>query len=120
MALLGFKQSDLARFGIDWERARTINPRLVHLTHTPFGTDGPDAEVGGYDTLVQGRSGAGFVMNRTENGTPIRFSAVPNVPYGASPGLGQHTREVMDELGFTDDETARLEAAGVLGATADD
>lgn len=71
VALLGFKQSDLARYGIDWEHARAINPRLIHLTHTPFGPDGPDADVGGYDTLVQGRSGAGFVMNRSENGTPV-------------------------------------------------
>jgi crotonobetainyl-CoA:carnitine CoA-transferase CaiB-like acyl-CoA transferase len=71
VALVGFKQSDLARYGIDWDHARAVNPRLVHLTHTPFGPDGPDADVGGYDTLVQGRSGAGFVMNRTENGTPV-------------------------------------------------
>jgi crotonobetainyl-CoA:carnitine CoA-transferase CaiB-like acyl-CoA transferase len=71
VALLGFKQSDLARYGIDWDHARTINPRLVHLTHTPFGPEGPDADVGGYDTLVQGRSGAGFLMNRTRNDAPI-------------------------------------------------
>jgi crotonobetainyl-CoA:carnitine CoA-transferase CaiB-like acyl-CoA transferase len=71
VALVGFKQSDLARYGIDWDHARTINPRLVHLTHTPFGPEGPDADVGGYDTLVQGRSGAGFIMNRSENDTPI-------------------------------------------------
>lgn len=71
VALLGFKQSDLARYGIDWEHARTVNPRVIHLTHTPFGPDGPDADVGGYDTLVQGRSGAGFVMNRSENGAPV-------------------------------------------------
>ncbi len=71
VALLGFKQSDLARYGIDWDRASAVNPRLIHLTHTPFGPDGPDADVGGYDTLVQGRSGAGFIMNRSENGVPI-------------------------------------------------
>lgn len=71
VVLVGFKQSDLARYGIDWEHARAVNPRLIHLTHTPFGPDGPDADVGGYDTLVQGRSGAGFLMNRSENGAPI-------------------------------------------------
>ena len=71
VVLVGFKQSDLARYGIDWDHARAVNPRLIHLTHTPFGPDGPDADVGGYDTLVQGRSGAGFVMNRSENGAPV-------------------------------------------------
>ncbi|MDG2114936.1 MAG: CoA transferase, partial [Actinomycetota bacterium] len=70
VALVAFKQSDLERYGIDWERARTINPRLVHLTHTPFGPEGPDADQGGYDVLVQARSGAGFLMNRAEGGAP--------------------------------------------------
>lgn len=71
VALVGFKLGDLARYGIDWEHARTINPRLVHLTHTPFGPNGPHAEVGGYDVLAQGWSGAGYYMNRAEHGEPV-------------------------------------------------
>lgn len=64
VALVAFKGSDLARYGIDWEHARVVNPRLVHLTHTAFGPEGPDADVGGYDVLVQGRSGTGFTTSR--------------------------------------------------------
>ncbi|MEM8922080.1 MAG: CoA transferase [Actinomycetota bacterium] len=71
VALVAFKGSDLARYGIDWASARVHNPALIHLTHSPFGPEGPDAEVGGYDVLVQGRSGAGFLMNRSENGVPL-------------------------------------------------
>ena len=71
VALVAFKGPDLERFGIGWDHARTINPRLVHLTHTPFGPEGPDADQGGYDVLVQGRSGVGFIMNRSENGKPL-------------------------------------------------
>ncbi|MEL7156207.1 MAG: CoA transferase [Actinomycetota bacterium] len=71
VALVAFKGSDLARYGIDWDHAREVNPRLVHLTHTAFGPEGPDADVGGYDVLVQGRSGAGFIMNRSEDGVPL-------------------------------------------------
>ena len=71
VALVAFKQSDLARYGIDWDHARTVNPRLVHLTHTPFGPDGPDADQGGYDVLVQALSGMGFTINRSENGVPM-------------------------------------------------
>ena len=37
----------------------------MHLTHTALGPGGPDAEFGGYDVLVQGCSGVGFVMNRS-------------------------------------------------------
>ena len=60
VALVAFKLPDLARFGIDWEHARTVNPRLVHLTHTALGPQGPSADQGGYDGLVQGRSGPGL------------------------------------------------------------
>lgn len=70
VALVAFKGSDLEKFGLGWDHARTVNPRLVHLTHTPFGPEGPDADQGGYDVLVQGRSGVGFIMNRSENGVP--------------------------------------------------
>jgi crotonobetainyl-CoA:carnitine CoA-transferase CaiB-like acyl-CoA transferase len=38
------------------------------------------------------------------------------VPYGPSPGLGQHTLEVLTELGFSADETAALRGAGVVNA----
>lgn len=71
VALVGFKGSDLARYSIHWEHARTINPRLIHLTHLPFGPKGPDADEGGYDVLVQALSGMGFLMNRSENGAPL-------------------------------------------------
>ncbi len=71
VALVAFKGSDLERYNIHWDHAKTINPRLVHLTHTPYGPEGPDADLGGYDVLVQGRSGIGFIMNRSENGMPL-------------------------------------------------
>ena len=71
VALVAFKRSDLARYDIGWDHARTINPRLVHLTHTPLGPNGPEADQGGYDVLIQGRSGVGFIMNRSKNGVPL-------------------------------------------------
>lgn len=70
IVLVAFKQADLVRYGIDWDHAKTINPRLVYLTLSAFGPEGPAASQGGYDVLVQGRSGLGFVMNRSSNGTP--------------------------------------------------
>ena len=71
IALVAFKGSDLARYNIHWDHAKTVNPTLIHLTHTPFGPNGPDADQGGYDVLVQGRSGVGSIMNRSENGVPL-------------------------------------------------
>ncbi len=71
IALVAFKGSDLERYNIHWEHARTVNPTLIHLTHTPFGRKGPDSDQGGYDVLAQGRSGMGFIMNRSEGGVPL-------------------------------------------------
>jgi len=70
VALVAFKLPDLPRYGIDWESARKINPTLIHLTHTALGPHGPDADMGGYDALVQGRSGVGFIMNRSGSTAP--------------------------------------------------
>ncbi len=70
VALVALKPNDLARYGIDWDHARTVNPRLIHLTQTALGPEGPDADHPGYDALVQGRSGLGWVMNRSGGSAP--------------------------------------------------
>jgi crotonobetainyl-CoA:carnitine CoA-transferase CaiB-like acyl-CoA transferase len=89
VALVAFKQSDLPRYGIDWDHARVVNPRLIHLTHTPFGPRGPDADEGGYDVLVQALSGMGFTMNRAEGGVPLATRpAVNDFGTGIAAALG--------------------------------
>ena len=70
VALVAFKPADLARYGIDWDHAKQINPQLIHLTHTALGPEGPDAHHAGYDVLVQGRSGLGWLMNRSGGSAP--------------------------------------------------
>ena len=70
VVLVAFKLPDLERFGLDWEHAQTVNPRLVYLVHTALGPEGPDADQGGYDVLVQGRSGIGWIMNRSGGSAP--------------------------------------------------
>lgn len=70
IALTAFKLPDLERYGLDWQRVQGVNPRLIHLVHTAFGPEGPDAHVGGYDVLAQGRSGVGFIMNRSNGDVP--------------------------------------------------
>jgi crotonobetainyl-CoA:carnitine CoA-transferase CaiB-like acyl-CoA transferase len=46
--------------------------------------------------------------------SPLRMSVSPSGLRRHAPGLGEHTFELMRELGRTDDETARLIEAGVL------
>jgi glutaryl-CoA transferase len=52
-----FKVGGLAKFGLDYESLRPLNPRLVYCSVTGFGQGGPYAERAGYDFLIQGMSG---------------------------------------------------------------
>lgn len=69
--LIGLKRTDFERYGLHWDRVKTINPALVSLEFTAFGPTGPDADRGGYDPLIQGASGLGWSMNRSVNDTPL-------------------------------------------------
>ncbi|TPW15247.1 MAG: acyl-CoA transferase [Acidimicrobiaceae bacterium] len=46
---------------------------------------------------------------------PIRFSDTPSSVHLPPPRLGQHTRDVVRSVGFSDDHIDRLAAGGVLG-----
>jgi crotonobetainyl-CoA:carnitine CoA-transferase CaiB-like acyl-CoA transferase len=45
---------------------------------------------------------------------PVRFSATPAQPSAVAPELGQHTEEVLLELGYSWDDIARLQDAGAI------
>lgn len=45
---------------------------------------------------------------------PVRFSVTPASVRRPAPRIGQHNHEVLTEVGFDDEEIARLEQAGVL------
>jgi len=53
-----FKVGGLAKYGLDFESLKTINPRLIYASITGFGQDGPYANRAGYDFLIQGMGGA--------------------------------------------------------------
>lgn len=66
-----FKQGGLAKYGLDYESLKKVNPRLVYCSITGFGQTGPYAPLPGYDFIIQGMSG---VMDLTgeKDGPPVK------------------------------------------------
>lgn len=56
IVLENYMPGKLAGFGLDYETARSINPKLVYLSISGFGT-GAGAGLPGYDLVVQAMSG---------------------------------------------------------------
>ncbi|MBB2675072.1 UNVERIFIED_ORG: crotonobetainyl-CoA:carnitine CoA-transferase CaiB-like acyl-CoA transferase [Rhizobium esperanzae] len=52
-----FKLGGLAKYGLDYQSLRRLNPKLVYCSITGFGQTGPYASLAGYDYIVQGMSG---------------------------------------------------------------
>ncbi len=52
-----FKVGNLARYGLDYESIKAINPRMVYCSVTGFGQTGPYADRAGYDYAIQGMGG---------------------------------------------------------------
>ena len=53
------------RLGLGWDALRAENPRLIHVSVSGYGTEGPYRDQKAYDMLIQGESGLLSV-----NGTP--------------------------------------------------
>ncbi|GAA6142810.1 CaiB/BaiF CoA-transferase family protein [Hydrogenophaga sp. 5NK40-0174] len=52
-----YKVGDMARYGLDYERLKAINPALVYCSITGFGQNGPYKDRPGYDYAIQGMGG---------------------------------------------------------------
>jgi crotonobetainyl-CoA:carnitine CoA-transferase CaiB-like acyl-CoA transferase len=52
-----FKVGALARFGLDYQSLKAVNPALVYCSITGFGQDGPYAPRPGYDFIIQAMGG---------------------------------------------------------------
>jgi crotonobetainyl-CoA:carnitine CoA-transferase CaiB-like acyl-CoA transferase len=52
-----FKVGGLAKYGLDYESVKAINPSIIYCSITGFGQDGPYAPRAGYDFLIQGMAG---------------------------------------------------------------
>lgn len=63
------------RLGIGYEAIRTINPRVIYLSVSGFGQEGPYRERACTDTVAQAFSGM-MSVNRGSDDGPVKFGAV--------------------------------------------
>lgn len=53
-----FRPGVMAKFGLDWQSLKAINPRLIMLSISGFGQEGPEARRAAYAPIVHAETGA--------------------------------------------------------------
>src|SRR5206468_2135008 len=61
-----FRPGVMARHGLDWETAKTINPRLIYVSASGYGESSPYRDRPGQDLLMQGISGLASISGRAD------------------------------------------------------
>ncbi|MDF1523530.1 MAG: CoA transferase [Trueperaceae bacterium] len=70
-----FRPGVMGRLGLDYGRLSALHPRLVMLSVTGYGQDGPYADRAGFGTLIEAMSGFAF-----SNGHPDGPPTLPAIP----------------------------------------
>jgi crotonobetainyl-CoA:carnitine CoA-transferase CaiB-like acyl-CoA transferase len=70
-----FRPGVAARLGLGWERLAAINPRLLYVSVSGFGQDGPYAQLPCSDSVAQAFSGLA-ALNLGNDGMPHRVGAI--------------------------------------------
>ena len=69
--LAAMRTRDVKKFDIEYEKLKTINPRLVYALITGYGTEGDEKDSAGYDAVCYfARSGITH-MTAGDNGVPV-------------------------------------------------
>lgn len=66
-----FRSNTLAKYGLDYESLKAVNPGLIYCSISGFGQTGPYASRSGYDFLMQAMSGLMSVTGEP-GGPPMR------------------------------------------------
>ena len=72
-----FRPGVMARFGLDYESATTLNPRLVYVSASGYGEHSPYRDQPGQDLLLQALSGLASISGRAgQPPTPVGTAVV--------------------------------------------
>ncbi len=69
-----YRAGAMARLGLDYASLKQINPRLIYVSITGFGSSGPYAGRAGYDTVGQAMSGLLSLLTNLSNPEPMGMS----------------------------------------------
>src|SRR5919199_2782624 len=84
-----YRPGVMERFGLGYEQARTINPRLIYASASGYGSDSPFRDLPGQDLLIQARSGLAASTGRAgEAPGPAGGALLGPHPGGARAGGG--------------------------------
>jgi len=117
-----YKVGGLAKYGLDYQSVKKINPRLVYCSITGFGQSGPSAHKAGYDGMIQGEGGLMSITGEPE-GMPMKVGvALVDVMTGlyscnavlAALMARQHTKEGQHiDIALLDVQVATLANQGM-------
>ena len=72
-----YKPGTMKKMGLDYEKVNKVNPRIIYVSGSGFGQDGPYSNRPAYDVVIQAMGGVMSITGE-EGGPPIR----PGVSYG--------------------------------------
>ena len=75
IVLEAFRPGVTARFGLDYESVRAVNPDVIYLSVTGYGQHGPWSDRPLTDSIAQAVTGM-MSMNRDKNGLPQRVGMI--------------------------------------------
>lgn len=77
-----FKVGGLAKYALNYESLKHLNPAMVYCSVTGFGQDGPAADNPGYDFMIQGMGGLMHITGQPD-GQPVKVGvAVADIMTG--------------------------------------
>lgn len=86
--LENFKVGGLARYGLDYQSLKELNPGLIGCSITGFGQDGPYAHRAGYDFMIQAMGGL-MSLSGEPDGMPMKTGvAITDVMTGLYACIG--------------------------------
>ena len=105
-----FRPGVMDRLNLGYERCRELNPKIIYVSATGYGPDGPHAQKPGQDVLIEARTGWGEMNSVDGKPVPVAtaiadtlgamngaFGAVCAIVHALRTGEGQRVRTSLYE-----------------------